>query len=60
MVLTVEPGIYIAPDDDDAPEDLRGLGIRIEDDVLLTADGNDVITYATPKTVSDIEALTAA
>ena len=60
MVLTVEPGIYIAPDDDAAPESLRGIGIRIEDDVLVTADGHDVITTATPKTVADIEALTTA
>jgi Xaa-Pro aminopeptidase len=59
MVLTVEPGIYVAPDDEDAPEQYRGIGIRIEDDVLVTADGHEVITHATPKKVSDIEALTA-
>ena len=39
MVLTVEPGIYIAPDDEEAPAEFRGIGIRIEDDVLVTADG---------------------
>jgi Xaa-Pro aminopeptidase len=60
MVLTVEPGIYIAPDDDAAPEGFRGIGIRIEDDVLVTAENHDVITSATPKTVADIEALTTA
>ena len=38
MVLTVEPGIYIAPDDEDAPESFRGIGIRIEDDVLVTSE----------------------
>ncbi len=59
MVLTVEPGIYIAPDDEDAPESFRGIGIRIEDDVLVTAEGHEVITHATPKKVADLEALTA-
>ena len=58
MVLTVEPGIYIAPDDEDAPESFRGVGIRIEDDVLVTPEGHEVITAATPKKVSDVEALT--
>ncbi len=58
MVLTVEPGIYIAPDDEDAPESFRGIGIRIEDDVLVTPDGHEVITHATPKKVADLEALT--
>jgi Xaa-Pro aminopeptidase len=59
MVLTVEPGIYIAPDDEDALENFRGLGIRIEDDVLVTVEGHEVITHATPKKISDIEELTA-
>ncbi len=59
MVLTVEPGIYIAPDDEEAPESFRGIGIRIEDDVLVTPDGHEVITAATPKKIPDIEALTA-
>jgi Xaa-Pro aminopeptidase len=60
MVLTVEPGLYIAPDDDDVPESLRGVGIRIEDDVLVTETGHDVMTAATPKSVADVEALTTA
>jgi len=60
MVLTVEPGIYIAPDDTMAPEEFRGIGIRIEDDVLVTADGYDVMTVAVPKTVADVEALTTS
>ncbi|MFZ0888593.1 MAG: M24B family metallopeptidase, partial [Candidatus Binataceae bacterium] len=59
MVLTVEPGIYVAPDDESAPEPLHGIGIRIEDDVLVTAEGRDVITAAAPKSVADIESLTA-
>jgi Xaa-Pro aminopeptidase len=60
MVLTVEPGIYIAPDDEEAPESFRGIGIRIEDDVLVTPDGHEVITAATPKKVADLEALTTS
>ena len=59
MVLTAEPGIYIAPDDDEAPEEFRGLGIRIEDDVLVTADGHEVMTAAIPKSIAEIEALTS-
>jgi len=58
MVLTVEPGIYVAPDDENAPDRLCGIGIRIEDDVLVTLEGHEVITHATPKKISDIEALT--
>ncbi|MGZ6241593.1 MAG: M24 family metallopeptidase, partial [Candidatus Binataceae bacterium] len=59
MVLTVEPGIYISPDDESAPEHLRGVGIRIEDDVLVTAAGHEVLTAAIPKTIDEVEALTA-
>lgn len=55
MVLTVEPGLYIAPDAD-APPELRGIGIRIEDDVLVTATGHEVLTAACPKKIEDIEA----
>lgn len=53
MTLTVEPGLYIRPAAD-VPEALHGIGIRIEDDVLVTADGCDVYTDA-PKTIADIE-----
>ena len=60
MVLTAEPGIYIAPDDDAAPEEFRGIGIRIEDDVLVTTDGHEVLTAAVPKTVAEVEVLTTA
>jgi Xaa-Pro aminopeptidase len=60
MVLTVEPGIYIAPDDTVAPEEFRGIGIRIEDDVLVIPDGHEVMTAAVPKTVADVEALTTS
>ncbi|HLW70164.1 MAG TPA: aminopeptidase P N-terminal domain-containing protein [Candidatus Binataceae bacterium] len=58
MILTAEPGIYIAPDDDSAPEEFRGIGIRIEDDVLVTPDGHEVMTAAIPKSIAAIEALT--
>ena len=56
MVLTVEPGLYIAPDDASAPPELRGLGIRIEDDLLVTASGNENLTAAIPRTVAGVEA----
>ncbi|MBV8453271.1 MAG: Xaa-Pro aminopeptidase, partial [Deltaproteobacteria bacterium] len=51
---------YIAPDDDEAPEEFRGLGIRIEDDVLVTPSGHEVMTAAIPKSVAEVEALTTA
>ncbi|HEY1850687.1 MAG TPA: aminopeptidase P N-terminal domain-containing protein [Candidatus Binataceae bacterium] len=60
MVLTVEPGIYIAPDDAEAPEEFRGIGIRIEDDILVTPAGHEVMTAAVPKSVAEVEALTTA
>ena len=56
MMLTVEPGLYIRPADD-VPEALRGIGVRIEDDVLVTEGSCEVITAATPKSIADIEAL---
>ncbi len=59
MVLTVEPGLYIAPDDRSVAECWRGIGIRIEDDVLVTRDGHDVLTAAVPKEADEIEALLA-
>jgi Xaa-Pro aminopeptidase len=56
MVLTVEPGLYIA---EDAAVDarFRGIGIRIEDDVLITAAGPDNLTELIPKSIADIESL---
>ena len=59
MVLTVEPGCYIRPADD-VPEAFWNIGIRIEDDVLVTAQGHEILTAAAPKTVAEIEALMAA
>jgi len=60
MVLTVEPGIYVAPDNTDVHKKWRGIGIRIEDDVVVTKDGCDVLTNAVPKTVNEIEKLMAS
>jgi Xaa-Pro aminopeptidase len=57
MVLTVEPGLYVAADDEAAPKELRGVGIRIEDDVLVTADGRENLTAAVPKEVAELEAV---
>jgi Xaa-Pro aminopeptidase len=59
MVLTVEPGLYIDEDCEEAPEHLRGIGVRIEDDVLITDSGHEIITAATPKQTAEIEALTS-
>ena len=56
MVLTVEPGCYVRPDDK-VPERFWNIGIRIEDDVLVTDAGCDVLTRATPKAATDIEAI---
>jgi len=59
MVLTVEPGLYITPDAD-VPEQYRGIGIRIEDDILITADGIEIFTGDVVKEADEIEALMAA
>ncbi|TAN71175.1 MAG: Xaa-Pro aminopeptidase [Gallionella sp.] len=56
MALTVEPGCYIRPADD-VPQALWDIGIRIEDDVVITAQGNEVLTGAAPKSVAQIEGL---
>jgi Xaa-Pro aminopeptidase len=56
MTLTVEPGLYIRAADD-VPERLRDIGVRIEDDVVVTAAGCEVLTHETPKQVAEIEAL---
>ncbi len=60
MVVTVEPGIYVSPGDMSVAERWRGIGIRIEDDVAVTRDGNEVLTAGVPKDADEIEALLAA
>ncbi len=60
MVLTVEPGIYVSHDCDSVDEKWRGIGIRIEDNLLVTADGHEVLTAKVPKSIEDIEALMGA
>ena len=57
MVLTVEPGLYFGEDRTEVPAPYRGMGIRIEDDVLVTAGEPEVLTAATPKTVTEIESV---
>lgn len=57
MVLTVEPGLYFPPDAEDCPKHLRGIAVRIEDDVLVTGKGYEVLTAAIPKQMADVEAL---
>jgi Xaa-Pro aminopeptidase len=59
MVLTVEPGCYVPADAADVPAAFRGVGIRIEDDVLVTESGHEVLSAAAPKLIADIEALRA-
>jgi Xaa-Pro aminopeptidase len=57
MVLTVEPGLYIGPKDEEAPERWRGIGVRIEDDILVTEDAPEVLTSGVPKAIDEVEAL---
>ena len=59
MVMTVEPGIYISPNNTKVAKKWRGIGVRIEDDVAVTADGCEVLTRGVPKSADDIEALMA-
>ena len=60
MCLTIEPGIYVAKDNIRVAARWRGIGIRIEDDVVVTKDGHKILTGGVPKTVDEIEALMAA
>ncbi|HEU4835138.1 MAG TPA: M24 family metallopeptidase, partial [Pyrinomonadaceae bacterium] len=57
VVMTVEPGLYIAPDTKDVPEQYLGIGVRIEDDVLCTNNGPRVLTHKVPKQAEEIEEL---
>jgi Xaa-Pro aminopeptidase len=60
MVLTVEPGLYFQPDDLTVPARYRGIGVRIEDDVLITKTGVDVLSAAIPRSVEDVEVWVAS
>ena len=55
MILTVEPGLYFKADDELVPAELRGIGVRIEDDVLVTADGHEVLSAAIPSTSDEVQ-----
>jgi Xaa-Pro aminopeptidase len=59
MVLTVEPGLYFRPDPEGTPTPFDGIGIRIEDDVLVTSDGAEVLTAGLPVDPDEVEALRA-
>jgi len=56
MVTTIEPGIYISPSDTSVPKKWRGIGVRIEDDVVVTKTGYKVLSSGIPRTIEDIEA----
>ncbi len=55
MVLTVEPGLYFQADDLTVPQEYRGIGVRIEDDILVTADGNENLSAALPRRSGEVE-----
>lgn len=55
QVLTVEPGLYLQRDDLTLPMELRGIGVRIEDDLVITEDGARLMSSALPRTVAGIE-----
>jgi Xaa-Pro aminopeptidase len=59
MVMTVEPGLYIDPDSENIPPEYSGIGVRIEDNILVTESGCEVLTAAVPKTIDEIEKLMA-
>jgi Xaa-Pro aminopeptidase len=59
MVVTVEPGLYFAPTTTGVPERYRGIGVRIEDDILVTGSGHENLTAAIPRVADEIEALLA-
>ena len=56
MIITVEPGLYFKTDDELVPEPLRGIGVRIEDDILITSEGNENLTAILPRSSADVEA----
>jgi Xaa-Pro aminopeptidase len=56
MIITVEPGLYFKPEDELLPDALRGIGVRIEDDILITTEGNENLTAMLPRSSADVEA----
>ena len=56
MIITVEPGLYLKPDDELVPTHMRGIGVRIEDDILITSTGNENLTSMLPRSSVDVEA----
>ena len=59
MVFTVEPGIYVHPDEEEIDPRFRGIGVRIEDDVVITGEGHENLTAGLPKDPAALEALVA-
>ncbi|MGI8997232.1 MAG: M24 family metallopeptidase, partial [Pyrinomonadaceae bacterium] len=59
IILTIEPGLYITADAEGVPDKYRGIGVRIEDDVLVTPEGHRVLTSKAPKQIDEIEKLMA-
>lgn len=60
MVFTIEPGLYVSPDDKSVPAKWRGIGVRIEDDVVITRDGHEVLTDRLARSADEIEAFMAS
>ncbi len=60
MVFTVEPGLYFTPDAPKVPERYKGIGVRIEDDILVTDTGYEILSKGAPKEPDDVEALVGA
>jgi Xaa-Pro aminopeptidase len=55
MVFTIEPGLYFQPDDLSVPEHYRGIGVRIEDNILVTAEGAENLSAGIPRTADAVE-----
>jgi Xaa-Pro aminopeptidase len=60
MVITIEPGLYIAAGAPDVPAEYRGIGVRIEDDIAITSGAPDVLTAECPKRPDELEAIIAS
>jgi Xaa-Pro aminopeptidase len=60
MVFTIEPGLYFQPDDLTVPEEFRGIGVRIEDNILVTGTGAENMSIDIPRTADDVESWIAS